>query len=198
MVEKVYLVRHGHIDNGGEKRYLGRTDVPLDFLGLEQAQRLREYFQTIPIDAVFTSPLKRSLQTAHMICLAKNMHYESVEALCEIDMGDWENVEISYIKSRYPELYAQRGANLEYFKTPHGESFHDVGKRTRTALSEIIDKATGTIIVVAHAGVNRMILSHLLGIAIKDMFSIDQPYAGVSELIHQQNGQWHYAKQFTL
>jgi len=190
MVEKVYLVRHGHIDTGGEKRYIGQTNLPLDALGLEQARALGDYFQTIPIDAVFTSPLMRCVQTTYTICLAKNMHYESVEALCEIDMGDWENVEISYIKSRYPELYSQRGANLEYFKTPHGESFHDLEKRVKPAFYEIINTATGTIIIVAHAGVNRMILSHILGISIKDMFSIKQPYASVSELIRHENGQW--------
>lgn len=58
MVEKVYLLRHGHIDNGSEKRYLGRTDIPLDALGLEQAYVLRDYFKEIPVEIIFTSPFK--------------------------------------------------------------------------------------------------------------------------------------------
>lgn len=111
MVEKVYLLRHGHVDNGGEKKYLGRTDVPLDALGLEQAQALREYFKTIPLNAVFTSPLKRCVQTAQMIF----DEYLCVEALREIDMGDWDNMPMSHIKSHFPKLYAQRGEDLEYF-----------------------------------------------------------------------------------
>lgn len=187
MVEKVYLLRHGHVDNGGEKRYLGRTDIPLDALGLEQAQRLREYFQTIPIDAVFTSPLKRCVQTAQMLCL----EYRCVEAFCEINMGDWENIPMAYIKSHYPKLYAQRGEDLEYFTPPNGENFHDVAQRVRYAFDAIAHHAKGTIIIVAHAGVNRMILSRILGVEINAMLSIEQPYACVNELKwDSQKMQW--------
>ena len=119
MVERVYLVRHGHVNNGNEKRYLGRTDISLDAVGIEQAKVLHEYFKTIPINAVFTSPLKRCLQTTRIVCEGQQLHYERVEAFTEIDMGDWENVPMAQIKSTYPELYAQRGDNLEYFTPPH-------------------------------------------------------------------------------
>ena len=119
MVDRVYLMRHGHVANGNEKRYLGRTDVPLDAAGIAQAKVLHEYFKTIPIDAVFTSPLKRCVQTTDIVCKGKCLHYEMVEAFMEIDMGDWENVPMAQIKSAYPELYAQRGDNLEYFTPPH-------------------------------------------------------------------------------
>jgi len=83
MVEKVYLLRHGHVDNGSEKRYLGRTDVPLDALGLEQAQVFGDYFKAIPFDAIFTSPLKRCVQTTQML----SEKFQIVEALTEIDSG---------------------------------------------------------------------------------------------------------------
>lgn len=193
MVEKVYLLRHGHIDNGGEKRYIGRTDVPLDARGLEQAHHLREYFKAIPIDTVFTSPLKRCVQTTHI--LSNSLSYQCVEAFSEIDMGDWENMAMSQIKSHYPELYAQRGEDLEYFTPPHGESFHDVAVRAKYAFDAITHHATGTIMIVAHAGVNRMILSRLLGIDINDMFSLEQPYACVNKLTwDDQNGVWNYER----
>lgn len=191
MVEKVYLLRHGHVDNGGEKRYLGRTDVPLDALGLEQAQALREYFKTIPLDAVFTSPLKRCVQTAQMIF----DEYLCVEALREIDMGDWDNMPMSHIKSHFPELYAQRGEDLEYFTPPNGESFHDVAQRVRYAFDAIVHNAKGTIIIVAHAGINRMILSRILGLEINAMLSIEQPYACVNELKWDyQSRQWEHKR----
>jgi len=196
MVEKVYLLRHGHIDNGSEKKYLGRTDVPLDTLGKEQAKGLHDYFKTISIDMVFTSPLKRCLQTAHILCMGKR-HCQIVEAFTEIDMGEWENVAMSHIKSQYPELYERRGEDLEYFTPPNGESFHDMAKRVRDAFDAITHHATGTIIIVAHAGVNRMILSNILGIAINDMFSIVQPYACINELTwDHQNMQWNSRSVF--
>lgn len=191
MVEKVYLLRHGHVDNGGEKKYLGRTDVPLDALGLEQAQALREYFKTIPLDAVFTSPLKRCVQTAQMIF----DEYLCVEALREIDMGDWDNMPMSHIRLHFPKLYAQRGEDFEYFTPPNGESFHDVAQRARHAFDTIVHHAKGTIIIVAHAGVNRMILSRILGLEINEMLSIEQPYACVNELKWDyQSRQWEHKR----
>ncbi len=195
MVEKVYLLRHGHIDNGSEKRYLGRTDVPLDSLGKEQAQVLHDYFKAIPIDMFFSSPLKRCLQTMQLLCVDKKRHYQILEAFAEIDMGDWENVAMSYIQSQYPELYAQRGEDLEHFTPPNGESFHDMAKRVRDAFDAITHHATGTLLIVAHAGVNRMLLARILGIAINDMFSIEQPYACVNELTwDHQNMKWNYQR----
>lgn len=189
MVEKVYLLRHGHIDNGGEKRYLGRTDVPLDVLGLEQAQALGDYFKAIHVDAIFTSPLKRCVQTTEMI----SKTYQVVEALSEIDMGDWENVPMAHIQSHFPKLYAQRGENLEYFTPPNGESFHRMAQRVRQAFEKIVQSMDGTIIIVAHAGVNRMILTHLFGIEINDMFSIVQPFACINELTWDcERLQWEY------
>ena len=195
MVEKVYLLRHGHVDNGSEKKYLGRTDVPLAVLGLEQAHLLYNYFKAIPIDAVFTSPLKRCLQTTQILCQDKHRTYQIVEAFREINMGDWENVAMASIKSQYPELYAQRGENLEHFIPPRGESFYDLAERARHAFDEIVHNAMGNIIIVAHAGVNRMILANILGIAINDMFSIEQPYACINELTwDSKKSEWKYRR----
>lgn len=195
MVEKVYLLRHGHIDNGSEKKYLGKTDVPLDVLGLEQARLLCDYFKEILVETIFTSPLTRCVQTIQPLCEDKKKHYHIVNAFCEIDMGDWENVPMAYIQSHFPKLYTQRGENLEYFTPPNGESFHVMAKRVRDAFDAITHHANGTILIVAHAGVNRMILSQILGIAINDMFSIEQPYACVNELTWDyQSMQWIYRR----
>lgn len=197
MVEKVYLLRHGHVDNGHEKKYLGRTDIPLDEVGIEQAKALHAYFETISIDAVFTSPLKRCMQTTEIICESKSLHYETVEAFAEIDMGDWENVPMAQIQSAYPELYAQRGENLEYFTPPYGESFHDVAGRARYAFGAIVRHAKGSILIVAHAGVNRTILTDILGISVNDMLHIEQPYACVNALtLDPETMQWHYERVF--
>ena len=197
MVERVYLVRHGHVNNGNEKRYLGRTDVPLDAVGIEQAKTLREYFKNIPLNAVFTSLLKRCVQTTEIVCKGKCVHYEMVEAFTEIDMGDWENVPMAQIKSAYPELYAQRGDNLEYFTPPNGESFHDVAGRAKYAFDAITHHAQGSILIVAHAGVNRTILANILGISINEMFCIEQPYACVNEFIwNAKKVQWDNKRVF--
>ncbi|MCR1809736.1 histidine phosphatase family protein [Sulfurospirillum sp. hDNRA2] len=192
MVDTVYLLRHGHIDNGDEKRYLGRTDLGLDALGIEQAYALREAFQSIRIDAVYTSPLKRCVKTAHII----SQEYRIVEALREIDMGEWENKTMAEIRSHDPESYAKRGEDLEYFTPPCGENFHAVALRAKEAFDAITCEAIhSSVIIVAHAGVNRVLLSTLLNLPIQEMMRIDQPYACVNRLTRHQ-GTWRYARGF--
>lgn len=190
MVEKVYLVRHGHIDTGGEKRYIGQTNLPLDALGLEQAHVLSEYFQSIPLDAVFTSPLMRCVQTTRMI----TPFYHEVEAFREIDMGAWENRPLREIKAHDSHAFEERGRNIEHFAPPQGESFHTLSKRVLEAFHTLTQNHNGIILIVAHAGVNRVILRELLGIAFEDIFSIDQPYACITQLRYK-NAKWHFVKE---
>lgn len=190
MVEKVYLVRHGHIDTGSEKRYIGQTNLPLDALGLEQAHALSEYFQSIALDAVFSSPLMRCVQTTHMI----TPFYHEVEAFREINMGTWENMPLREIKARDPQGFEERGRNIEHFAPPKAESFGMLSKRVLAAFHTLTQNYHGTVLIVAHAGVNRVILRELLGIAFEDIFSIDQPYASVTQLL-RTNSQWHSIKE---
>lgn len=182
MLEKLYLVRHGHIDTKGQRRYIGRTDLPLDALGFEQVERLRRYFRSIPIQAAFTSPLIRCLETVCGICEDHAITYRVVEDLVEINMGEWENVAMAKIEEDFPALYAKRGEDLEYFTPPRGENFHQVAERVYKAFDDIILHASGTGLIVAHAGVNRVILCHLLGVSLHDMLQIEQPYACINVL----------------
>lgn len=190
MVENVYLVRHGHIDTGSEKRYIGQTNLPLDTLGIEQAHALSEYFQNIALDAVFTSPLMRCVQTTHII----TPFYHEVEAFREINMGTWENMPLREIKARNPQGFEERGRNIEHFAPPKAESFGTLSKRVLEAFHTLTQNYHGTVLIVAHAGVNRVILRELLGIAFEDIFSIDQPYAYVTQLL-RTNAQWHLIKE---
>ena len=66
-----------------------------------------------------------------------------------------------------------------------------MAQRVRYAFDAIVHNAKGTIIIVAHAGVNRMILSRILGLEINEMLSIEQPYACINELTwDHQSMQW--------
>ncbi len=190
MVENVYLVRHGHIDTGEEKRYIGQTNLPLDALGLEQAHALSEYFQSIPLDAVFTSPLMRCVQTTQIITPV----YEEVEALREINMGTWENMPLKEIKARDPQGFEERGRNIEHFAPPKAESFGTLSKRVLEAFHTLTQTYHGTVLIVAHAGVNRVILRHILGVPFEKIFEIEQPYAGDHLLVRNlEKKEWKEA-----
>ncbi|MCE5348327.1 MAG: histidine phosphatase family protein [Bacteroidales bacterium] len=182
MDRKIFLVRHGQIDYGREKRYIGITDLPLSDAGIVQVAGLKDYFSGIEIEKAYTSPLKRCLQTAKILLEGSSISREVVNELKEIDMGDWENQTIDYIKDHFHEMYEIRGANIDTFIPSGGESFEQLQKRVMPAFEYIAGNTAGNILVISHAGVNRVILSKLLNFPLQDVFKISQPYGCVNRL----------------
>lgn len=193
MDRKIFLVRHGHIEYEGEKRYIGITDLPLSPAGIEQVTGLKEYFSGIEIEKAFTSPLKRCLRTAEILLEGRNTDCEVVDELKEIHMGEWENKSMALIRQDFPELYEKRGATIDTFIPPGGESFEQLQKRVMPVFESIARSAAGNILIVGHAGVNRVILSTLMGVPLKELFQINQPYGCINRLIWDMtSGQWHW------
>jgi alpha-ribazole phosphatase len=182
MDRKIFLVRHGQIDYGSEKRYIGITDLPLCNAGTLQVTKLKEYFSGIEIEKAFTSPLKRCMQTAEILLEGSNTNRIVLDELKEINMGEWENQTIDYIKDRFREMYEERGSNIDVFIPPGGESFEQLQKRAMPAFEHIAQNTTGNILIIGHAGVNRVILSKLLDFPLKDIFKIGQPYGCINQL----------------
>lgn len=182
MDRKIFLVRHGQIDYGSEKRYIGITDLPLSDAGIRQVTRLKEFFSGIEIEKVFTSPLKRCMQTADILLEGSNAEEKILDELKEINMGEWENETINYIKANFREMYEKRGSNIDVFIPPGGESFEQLQKRVIPAFEYIALNTTGNTLIISHAGVIRVILSKLLNFPLKDIFKISQPYGCINQL----------------
>ncbi len=182
MDRRIYLLRHGEIDCSKEKRYIGITDLPLNNKGRTQAYRLKDYFSNINMGKAFTSPLIRCMQTSEIILKDRNIEIMQVDALKEINMGEWEYKTFDYVKSRFPQQYEKRGIYMDCFVPPGGESFEQLQKRVMPAFDEIIGSSNGNILIVAHAGVNRVILSKLMAFPLKDIMKLSQPYGCVNIL----------------
>jgi len=182
MDRKIFLIRHGQIDYGSEKRYIGITDLPLSNTGIGQVIRLKEYFSGIEIEKAFTSPLKRCMQTAEIIFAGCNTNRIVLDELKEINLGEWENQTIDYIKDHFHEMYDKRGSNMDVFIPPGGESFELLQIKAMKAFEYIIKNTRGNTLIVSHAGVNRVILSKLLDFPLKDIFKISQPYGCINQL----------------
>lgn len=183
MDRKIYLVRHGKIEYEGEKRYIGITDLPLSSPGIEQVIRLKEYFSGIAIEKAFTSPLKRCLQTTEILLEGRSIDKQVIDALKEIHMGEWENKTMDSIRNCFPEQYEIRGATMDTFIPPGGESFEQLQKRVMPAFDSIIRSTAGNVLIVSHAGVIRVILSTLLAFPMKELLKINQPYGCVNQLM---------------
>lgn len=200
-MRRIYLVRHGLPEKStSEKVYIGVTDLPLSMSGSEEARQLGRYFlQRLPATVtvrILTSPLQRCRQTAEEIQRVlsdggiKLPEPLVVEALHEIDLGEWEGKSVREIMERFPEAYEARGRALGTYHTPGGESFLEAGVRFQNAIEACLPDMDESeiLLVVAHAGVIRAYLSLRTGRDLDHLMDIPLPYASVTELQLSRKG----------
>jgi len=172
----IYLMRHGETAAG--KKFIGQTDIPITENGKTQITAWKGYFEEITLAAIFCSPLKRSVDSAGLIRKSRHPEPEISSELIEIDLGQWEEEEMAVVKSRRPEEWEARGRDMDVFKPPEGESFLEVSHRVIPFFEDLAGKFPDKhILIMGHAGVNRVILCHILGIPIRNLFRLDQNYA---------------------
>jgi alpha-ribazole phosphatase len=176
----LYLVRHGAIIRVAGKSYIGQIDIPLNEEGVDQAWALRKWLEPVRFSHVYSSDLSRAQRTSRIIAGTRVKSIESLPGLREISLGEWEGLSFREIEDRFPEEYAARGRDIENWRPPGGESFADCRVRVMDALHGILDRSQGNVLVVGHAGVNRLILCHSLGIPISNLHSIGQDYGCVN------------------
>ena len=178
---RIFLFRHGQVEGHEEKRYNGQVNVPLTSLGREQSGRVRDYLIGISLDAVYSSDLDRSRYCAGLIAEAHNLEVVTDALLRELHIGDWEGRTWAELREAYPDDWQSRLNDLVNFQVPGGESLQDAADRIRPSLMRIIKKHTGgNIALVAHGGVNRIILLDAIGAPLQQAFSIEQDFGCVN------------------
>lgn len=156
-MKRVYLIRHGLPEfPGGKGMCIGTTDIPMGEAGLAQAA---EMAAALPmVTAVFSSPLKRAVQTAQVI----GMPVTVLEDLREMYAGEWDGLTFEQIRQRYPELHAARGRDLT-IPLPGAEDHTEALARFTTAMEQAAVLAPGDFAVVAHGGIIAQFLQHITG-----------------------------------
>jgi alpha-ribazole phosphatase len=176
----LYLVRHGAIISVAGRSYIGQIDIPLNEEGVDQAWALRKWLEPVRFSQVYSSDLLRAQRTSKIIAGARVKSIETLPALREISLGEWEGFSFREIEQRFPEEYAARGRDIENWRPPGGESFADCRVRVMDALRGILSRSRGNILMVGHAGVNRLILCDVLGVPVSNLHSIGQDYGCVN------------------
>lgn len=172
----IYLLRHGDIRQDSISRYVGQADLELNATGRAQAMRWRRELASIPLKRIYCSDLNRSHETACIIAEGSNAPVQSLIKLREISLGAWDGLVMDDVRSNYPLDYEKRGADMVYYRPPAGECFADVAARVIPLFEEIVRNICGNILIVGHAGVNRVILSHILGMPLDNIFRLPQSY----------------------
>ena len=189
MVTRVYLMRHGEVDNGGEKRYNGHIDVDITPKGVEQMHRLAGLLAGKPVTAVYSSDLIRSVKGARIVSERLGLTPSPVRALRERSVGQWEGMTAEEIQQRYPEEYKAWRADLLSYRPPEGECLQDVRKRILPEYQRIVAlHPDQEIAMLLHGGVNRVILADSLGLDPRNLFRIDQAFGALNIIDQYDDG----------
>lgn len=142
------LVRHGETDWNREGRWQGHADPPLNETGRRQAHEVAERLAEMPLDAIYSSDLRRALETAEIVGARKGMTPRPMASLREVDVGSWSGLTRTEIAERSPGMDAH-----------DGETHDEHGTRVRDELRRLLAAHPGgRILLVTHGGSLRQIL----------------------------------------
>ncbi len=163
-MSRLILVRHGNTKLDSAQRYWGKTDVELSASGLRQAEKIRDCLAGERLDTIYSSSLKRAYLTAKIIVSRHKLEVTTCPELNEIDFGELEGLTFAEVSRHYPEvtrLWIKRSSRLKY---PGGESVRYFRQRVSSFISNRLGGhlPEETILIVAHSGVLRTLICHLL------------------------------------
>jgi probable phosphoglycerate mutase len=160
----MFLIRHGTTQLSAEDRFSGGTEVDLADEGRWQAACLARRLSDDRITAIYSSPMRRTMETARILGEPYRLTPIPRDGLREIHHGRWETMHRSEVEETYPEEYAAWQEDPFTFAPVGGESGVMVMARALPVIREIVVNHTGeTVAVVSHKATIRLILSSLLG-----------------------------------
>lgn len=180
---RLLLVRHGQTALSREDIFCGVTEVPLTATGRIQAQCLAERLRGERIEALYSSPQQRALETAAPIAAALALEIQTRDALREMDFGRWENRSRVDIAREYPRELAvwERGSWMA--RPPGGETQQAVIARIVPCILELLAAHAGqTILLVSHKSALRLLVGHLLNMSLADSRGLQLDPASLSAL----------------
>jgi len=188
-LSRLLLARHGNTKGNSAERFWGQTDVELSAEGTWQAERLADRLAGENIASVYSSTLCRASASAEIIASRHQLPVITCPELLEINFGKVEGLSFNEISERHPELVRDWPTRDPSFRFPEGESVSDLDRRVVKFLSRL-EKHTpeDTVLVVAHAGVLRLLICHLLPIDIWHWRQLRTDLASLSIVVTHSQG----------
>jgi broad specificity phosphatase PhoE len=163
-VTEILLARHGETDWNRESRFQGHADPPLNELGRRQAAELAGALAGEQLAAVYSSPLRRALETAEIVAAPHGLTAIPVEGLREVDVGSWQGLTRDEVEERFPEQFRRW---LDYGQGwEDGETYEEMGTRALSALQQLAAHHAGErLVAITHGGPIRAALARAEGIS---------------------------------
>lgn len=183
----IILVRHGETDWNVEEIFRGRADVELNKAGIEQAELLAKYLEGVSVEAIYSSPLQRALKTAEIVAALHHMDAMPSQELIDFDYGEWQGLSHDIVKERYKALYAEWLNSPHLAKMPKGESLDDVSRRATSLVNQVIAKHQGTVVLVSHRVIHKVMICALLGLDNSHFWNIRLDTCCITTFVYEKN-----------
>ena len=177
------LARHGETIWNAQQQFQGHSDVPLSPTGRVQAAALAETLRSRSIDAVYSSDLRRAIETAEIVLSGRGLAIQQTPAWRELSFGQWEGLTYDEVRHAYPtELQAWLADRL-HAAPPGGESLAQLNSRLEAILGQLVqDHIDQTVLVVAHGGPLQLLLATTLGLPPDEFWKFRVTHGSLSEL----------------
>lgn len=180
------LIRHGESLFNSQKKIQGNLDSSLTRKGISQSELLSQHVKNKNeiFDAIFSSPLKRAFETAHIISKHLELPLRVIANLKEINLGEWEGKFIEEVRGKEPEAFENFISNpLEYF-IPSGENPLYFQKRVVSSINKILNTYDNkNILIVSHAGTINVFLCHVLNLDLNHMWKMHIENTSITEVV---------------
>jgi alpha-ribazole phosphatase len=178
---RLYLIRHGEVEDAAPGKLLGYTDARLSARGIDQSRKVAETLSTAQLSAIYSSDLQRATLTAEITAQRHQLQVQSYAVWREIDMGEWEGRTIPALHDENPQLIGQLFEDPASFQYPGGESFAVFTARVQRAVDQlVITHKDGEVALVTHAGVCRAIIGTVLEMPMRTWLRLGQEYGCLS------------------
>jgi broad specificity phosphatase PhoE len=190
MTLNIYFIRHGETVASKTDDFCGTSDVELTPEGHMMAKEFADAYQFIPWQAIFCSPMLRTIATAKPLCDLIGMEMQLRNGLKEIDFGEWEGKTPREVNQAFHDEYVRWQSEPGWNAPPGGERAIDIARRSSEVIEEIEKTyGDGNVLVVSHKATIRIMLCSLLGIDVgRYRDRIHMPVAAVSVLEFNQQG----------
>jgi broad specificity phosphatase PhoE len=176
------LLRHGETPMSVQKRYVGRSDVPLTDLGVRQAVAAAKRLASADLDVIVTSPLRRTVQTAEEVAAATGAPVVADEGFRETDFGAWEGLTFAEVRERWPAEMTAWLADPAV-APPGGESFTEVSERVAAAVYRVLAaRDRQAVLIVSHVTPIKMLVARALLAPPAALFRMHLDVAALSEI----------------
>jgi len=183
MTTRLCIVRHGETAWNAEHRVQGQLDIPLNDIGLKQAQAVCRALKDERFDAAYSSDLTRARQTAAPLQSLLSLQLQLDRNLRERHYGIFERLTYAEVKTRYPEDYARFEARDPEYAFRSGESLRDFSARSIAAVAGIAERHPGqNVVVFTHGGVLDKLYRFITGLPLSAPREFGIPNAGLNRV----------------